>query len=239
MPRRLIQDQLTIDCRRRRLSFINCMAKLFSLRLGLNMLCSHNLKLCLGCHPISKDWMVYKIHLQHSRCREHLRPCHPHILPGQPCRSVQVLDFGTLLFLQVGSHWYRLDLRTSTKSEPASLSIMVQLTRSNVEVIFPLAHIFSLCFTSRYCIHLHLCMPYFTHCTLSLLLTDSPLVCLPLHCLFLSPCSHRLVLLPLYCNGMLSSMFNFNLLHSYQLLFHISFPGILCKSHVPILFLPF
>ncbi len=175
----------------------------------------------------------------HSKCRERLRPCHPHILPGQPCRSVQVLDFGTLLFLQVGSHWYRLDLRTSTKSEPASLSIMVQLTRSNVEVIFPLAHIFSLCFTSRYCIHLHLCMPYFTHCTLSLLLTDSPLVCLPLHCLFLSPCSHRLVLLPLYCNGMLSSMFNFNLLHSYQLLFHISFPGILCKSHVPILFLPF
>ncbi len=63
---------------------------------------------------------------------------------GQLCRSVQVLDFGTLLFLQAEGHWYRLDLQTSTKSEPASLSIVVQLTRSNVEVISPLAHIFSL-----------------------------------------------------------------------------------------------
>src|SRR5258708_24562832 len=82
-------------------------------------------------------------------------------------------------------------------------------------------------------------MPSFTHCTFSLLLTDSPLACLLLHCLFLSPCSHRLVLLPLHRNGTLLSMFNFNLPHSYQLLFRISFPGILCKSHVPILFLLF
>jgi len=37
---------------------------LFSLRLGLNRLCSHNLKLCFGRHPISKDWMVYEIHLR-------------------------------------------------------------------------------------------------------------------------------------------------------------------------------
>jgi len=117
---------------------------LFSLRLGLNRLCSHNLKLCFGRHPISKDWMVYEIHLRHSKCHERLRPCHPHILPGQPCRSVQVLDFGTLLFLQAKSHWYRVDLQTSTKSEPASLSIVVRPTRSNVEVISPLAHIFSL-----------------------------------------------------------------------------------------------
>src|SRR5258707_14686136 len=62
----------------------------------------------------------------------------------------------------------------------------------------------------------------FTHCTLSRSFTDSPLACLPFHCLFLSTCSHSLVLLPFHRHGAFSSMFNFNLPHSYSSIVSLS-----------------